>query len=293
MSVFTSQIRHKPWLWQITLLSAVLGSLLALSLKTQDRIRGEQMPNMRINELAAQYGTMRETVVGQKKQIADLQSNLAKYQKAAEDESGTAKLLSRDLQKANLLSGLIAVTGPGVVVTLRDSKNPPPKPADMSQETYIELNQYYMIHDKDVQMVINELRASGAEAISVNDQRVVSTTAVRCVGPVVMVNNVQTNGSPVKISAIGDPDTLLSALTMTGGVSHQFINDPAMFGIDKAESLTLPAYAGATPIRFAKPAGDAKAEQAQRQSETSAQSSKSLPVPGAGDNVPPAGMTTH
>ena len=293
MSVFTSQIRHKPWLWQITLLSAVLGALLALSLKTQDRIRGDQMPNMRINELAAQYGTMRETVVGQKKQIADLQANLAKYQKAAEDESGTAKLLSRDLQKANLLSGLIAVTGPGVVVTLRDAKNPPPKPADMSQENYIELNQYYMIHDRDVQMVINELRASGAEAISVNDQRVVSTTAVRCVGPVVMVNNVQTNGSPVKISAIGDPDTLLSALTMTGGVSHQFVNDPSMFGIDKSASLTLPAYAGATPIRFAKPAGDAKAEQAQRQSETSAQTSKSLPVPDAGDANTHPGMTTH
>ncbi len=40
MSVFTSQIRHKPWLWQVTLLSGILGALLALSLKTQDRIRG-------------------------------------------------------------------------------------------------------------------------------------------------------------------------------------------------------------------------------------------------------------
>lgn len=294
MSVFTSQIRHKPWLWQITLLSSVLGGLLALSLKTQDRIRGEQMPNMRINELAAQYGSMRETVRKQNKQIADLQTNLTKYQKAAEDESGTAKLLSRDLQKANLLSGLIAVSGPGVVVTLRDSKNPPPKPADMSQESYIELTKFYLIHDQDVQLVLNELKASGAEAIAVNDQRVVSTTGVRCVGPVVMVNNVQTNGSPVKISAIGDADTLLSALTMTNGVRDKFLNDPSMFSVDKVKSLTLPAYAGATPIRFAQPAGDAKAEQAQRQSETAAQASKSLPVPD-GTEVPHTApiITTH
>lgn len=297
MSVFTSQIRHKPWLWQITLLSSVLGALLALSLKTQDRIRGEQMPSMRINELAAQYGSMRETVVKQKKQIADTQANLAKYQKAAEDESGTAKLLSKDLQKANMLSGLVAATGPGVIVTLRDSKNPPPKPADMSNESYVELIRYYIIHDQDVQVVLNELKVAGAEAIAVNDQRVVSTTAVRCIGSVVMVNNVQTNGSPVKISAIGDPEVLFAALTMTGGVSHQFINDPTMFGIDKAKSLTLPAYAGATPIRFAQPAGDAKAEQAQRQSETSAQSSKSLPVPDStGDSgaaTAHPGITTH
>ena len=297
MSVFTSQIRHRPWLWQITLLSSVLGGLLALSLKTQDRIRGEQIggqvPSMRINELAAQYGSIRESNVQQKKQIADLQANLSKYQKAAEDESGTAKLLSKDLQKANILSGLVAVSGPGVVVTLRDSKNPPPKPADMSNESYIELAKFYLIHDQDVQMVLNELKASGAEAIAVNDQRVVSTTAVRCVGPVVMVNNVQTNGSPVKISAVGDPETLMSALTMTNGVRDKFLNDPSMFSIDKVKSITLPAYAGATPIRFAQPAGDAKAEQAQRQSETSAQTNKSLPVPDGGGAPVHPGITTH
>ena len=278
MSVFTSQVHHKPWLWQITLLAGVLGGLLALSLKTQDRIRGDQLQNLRINKVAAAYADAREVVVAQKKQISDLQTNLSRYQKAASDESGNAKLLSADLQKANLLAGLAAVTGPGVVVTLRDSKNPPPKPADMSRESYIELVKYYQIHDEDIQRVINELRAAGAEAIAVNDQRVVATTAVRCVGPVVMVNNVQTNGSPVHIQAIGDPETLSSALTMTNGVNSTFVNDPTMFSLDKAKNVTLPAFAGATPLRFAQAAPDAKAEQAQRQSEKSAQTDKSLPV---------------
>src|ERR1700709_659442 len=103
MSVFASQIRHKPWLWQITLLSSVLGALLALSLKTQDRIRGEQLPNMRIPQLAAAYADQRETILDQKKQISDMQSNLAKYQKTAASESGSTKLLSNDLQHANLM----------------------------------------------------------------------------------------------------------------------------------------------------------------------------------------------
>ena len=278
MSVFTSQVRHKPWLWQITLLSAVLGALLALSLKTQDRIRSEQLPNMRVGKLASAYADMRETVVAQKKEIADLRQNLSKYQQAAVTETGNTRLLSADLQRANILAGLTAITGPGVVVTLRDSKNPPPKPADMAQESYVEIVKYYQIHDQDIQLVINELKAAGAEAIAVNDQRVVATTAVRCVGPVVMVNNVQTSGSPVKVSAIGDPEVLSSAFAMKNGVRDSFVNDPSMFSMDKVKSVTLPAYAGATPLRFSHPAGEAKADEAQRQSEDAGRSEKSLPV---------------
>jgi uncharacterized protein YlxW (UPF0749 family) len=273
MSVFTSQIRNKPWGTQITVLSAILGGLLALSLKTQDRIRGEQMPSMRPNQFASAYSRLRDDVVDQKKTIADLQTRLNKYQQAAAAESGNAKLLSSDLQKANLMAGLVAVTGQGVIVTLRDSKKAPPKPDEMSTEDYIAMTRNYIIHSEDIQAVINELRAAGAEAIAVNDQRVVATTAIRCVGPVVQVNSIPTNGSPVKIKAIGDPDMLVSAMTMASGVQDQYkVTDPTMFSIDKVKGMTLPAFAGAQPVRFAKPAQDQSAEQAQRQSEDSASS---------------------
>jgi uncharacterized protein YlxW (UPF0749 family) len=285
MTVFTSPVRHRPWLTQITVLAGVLGALLALSLKTQDRIRHDQLGDVRINHLAGAYADLRETNSEQMKKIAELQSNLARYQKAAADENGNAKLLSADLQKANLLAGLVAVTGPGVVVTLKDSKNPPPKPADMSQESYVELTRPYLIHDQDIQAVINELRAAGAEAIAVNDQRIVATTAVRCVGPTVLVNTVPTNGSPVKVQAIGDPDTLVTALTMSGGVADQYkITDPSMFAMEKAKNLTLPAYAGATPLRYAQPAPEGKAQQAQRESEQSAKTAPA-PVPAPGEAI--------
>jgi len=282
MSVFTSQIRNKPWVTQVTVLATALGMLLALSLKTQDRIRGEGIPNMRPGKLASAYAEMRDTVNEQKKKIADLQTNLTRYQKGAAEESGNAKLLSADLQKANLLAGLVAVTGPGVVVTLKDSKNAPPRPNDMTPDAYVEFVKPYLIHDADLQVVVNELRAAGAEAIAINDQRVVATTAIRCVGPVVLVNNTQTNGSPVKIKAVGDPDTLLSALAISGGVQAQYgLTDPSMFSIDKAKTLTLPAYAGATPVRFAKEASANKAEQAQRQSENTAKDASGVTPDGA------------
>ena len=271
MSVFTSQIQNKPWLPQVTLLAAVLGALLALSLKTQDRIRGENLPNMRPGQLAAAYKEMNQTAIDQKRKIGELQANLVKYQKVATADTDTSKLLSADLQKANVAAGLVAVTGPGVLVTLRDSKNQPPRPQGLSDEAYIDFAKDYIIHDRDIQLVVNELKAAGAEAITINDQRVVSMTAIRCVGPTVTVNNVTTNGSPVQIRAVGDPATLSSSLFIANGVAAQFgLVDPAMFSLDKVKEQTLPAFAGANPLRFAKPAQDATAEQAQKRSETAA-----------------------
>jgi uncharacterized protein YlxW (UPF0749 family) len=262
---------------QITLLSAIFGALLGMSLKTQDRIRQEQLPDMRISKIAKSYMDLRDTNLDLMKKVADMQKRLTDYQKAAAAEDGNAKLLSADLQKANLLAGLVAVTGPGVTVTLKDAKNLPAKPADMSQEAYVEFIRPYLIHDQDIQAVINELRAAGAEAIAVNDQRIVATTAVRCVGPTVMVNNTPTNGSPVRIKAIGDPDTLQSSLMMPGGVSDQYkITDPTMINVDKVKVMALPAYAGATPLRYAQQAPEKSAQQAQRAAEEAA---KGAPAP--------------
>ena len=77
MSVFTSPVRHRPWLTQITVLAGVLGALLALSLKTQDRIRREQLGDVRINHLAGAYADLRENNLALTKKIADLHHLLA------------------------------------------------------------------------------------------------------------------------------------------------------------------------------------------------------------------------
>jgi uncharacterized protein YlxW (UPF0749 family) len=107
-----------------------------------------------------------------------------------------------------------------------------------------------LIHDEDIDRVINETRASGSEAISVNGQRVVALTAIRCAGPVVLVNGVPTT-PPVVIKAIGDPDTLLNALNMRGGVLDMMRRfDPAMVKIDKVKLLHLQAYEGSTTMHY-------------------------------------------
>jgi hypothetical protein len=86
---------------------------------------------------------------------------------------------------------------------------------------------------------------------------------------------------------------LVSAMTMASGVQDQYkVTDPTMFSIDKSKGMTLPAFAGAQPVRFARPAQDQSAELAQRQSEDSASSTDPNAAMG-GQPAMGSNKTTH
>lgn len=268
MSVFSSPIRYRPWLSQVTILSTMLGALLALSLKTQDNLRARQIGSTRPGLLAGAYADLREDSEDQRRQIADLRKQLDKYREAAiNDDSKGAKIMGEELVKANLALGLQAAMGPGITVTLQDAKNIPPEIKKMPPEAYAELIKPYNIHDADILTVVNELRAAGAEAVAVNDQRVTPWTAIRCVGPTVLINNIPV-APPFEIKAVGNKDTMMSALLINGGARDTISEkDPTMFSVDKFDSLTLPAFVGAAPIRFSSAATEGKADAALNQSE--------------------------
>jgi uncharacterized protein YlxW (UPF0749 family) len=110
-----------------------------------------------------------------------------------------------------------------------------------------------VIHDRDVLHVTNELFASGAEAVSVNNHRVAASSSLRCVGTTILINDVKI-ASPIVIRAIGDPETLYGAMDMPGGVLSEIrVYDPAMVQLEKAKDLRLPAYVGTTDRKWAKP----------------------------------------
>ena len=153
------------------------------------------------------------------------------------------------LDQARLLAGLTPVQGPGVVVTLNDSKQRLPKnmPSGMTPPN--------LIHDSDINAVVNELKAAGAEAIAVNGQRLVAISPVRCAGSTIFVNNTPM-APPFIIKAIGDSKTLASAMNLPGGISTQIkAFDPAMFSVEESDTLTLPAYSGGSQPRYARPLG--------------------------------------
>ncbi|TMK82940.1 MAG: DUF881 domain-containing protein [Actinobacteria bacterium] len=144
-----------------------------------------------------------------------------------------------------MYAGLADVTGPGVVVEMRDSllrRSPTGDPNDL------------VIHQQDIQAVVNALWAGGAEAMSINGERLTSDSAVRCVGNTLLLHG-SVYAPPYRISAIGDPGALSAVLASDPLVERfrVFVEDVHLgFTIRRAGSLTVPAFQGVVTATSAR-----------------------------------------
>jgi len=169
---------------------------------------------------------------------------IAAPQVPSKDAEPTAP--SKDLIHASFLAGLTDVKGPGIFLTLNDSSIHIPYAPTSVEDAGV-------IHDSDINGVINDLKAAGAEALSINDQRVVAMTAARGTGHTIFVNNVP-QAPPYVIRAIGDVNILTAAMKQPNAVFESLSNlDSAMISIRSSDNLLIPSYTGPTQPRFAKP----------------------------------------
>lgn len=107
------------------------------------------------------------------------------------------------------------------------------------------------MHDGDLVEIINQLKNAGAEAISINDQRIINTTAITCDGTVVRVNGEKT-GAPFVIEAIGSPEGLKGALEMVNSYVDQMVRDGVKVEINKSNNITIPKYEGIIKSEYMK-----------------------------------------
>lgn len=180
-----------------------------------------------------------------KKQLAVLRTQIASYEKKAASDEGVFNSFTKELNQLKFVTGLTAVKGPGVIITLEDSLS---VPTDKNPNDYI-------IHDKDVRIIINALWAAGAEAITVNGQRIASPSPVRCVGTTILINSTRL-GSPYKIKAIGDREKIEKGLQDDYDASR-LINYYAKtynlgISIERKDELKLSPYKGSLNIDYAK-----------------------------------------
>lgn len=239
-----NSLHGRAWILWISVMSTILGMLIAASLKTQQQVQTVTgVRGLRFDELAGLYTNKNRENQRLRQQISDLENKNTELLNAMANRNKDASVFNVELQDAKLLAGLTEVEGPGLLVTLTDSQkkvaeNDPLGPMG------------YLIHDLDIRDVVNELRAAGAEAVSVNKQRLTSTSAIRCAGPVTLINDVDI-AAPFQVKAIGDPKTLESALRMPGGVVAR-MPDPKMISIEQAESIKIEAYNGSRRLQWAR-----------------------------------------
>lgn len=253
----------KAGAWQLPVMAAsvFLGVLIALMFKTQQSEgfpqQTDQMRRM-VQSLESNNEELNRAVkyleTDRNKLVADLEQTRDQLEKMEATQGKGDKALVKDLQvelqRARILAGLVPVKGPGVEVTLEDS----PRTPGPTDDPY-----YFLIHDLDIQAFVNELWAAGAEAVAVNDQRLATSSSVRCVGPAVLVNATRLT-PPYTIRAIGDPRTLETALKMPGGVINNMENQ-VKAGVritirPSDEPLLLPDFKGAAAFRYLRAADE-------------------------------------
>ena len=221
----------------------VVGFLLAAQLRGVQLAGAADATNAsRLETLQSLYNDVVEERDGLTEQVGQLQSELELYRQQAASGDEGSEALKTELEQMVITAGLTDVEGPGVTVVLEDS----------TQANVTGDEADYLIHDNDILSVINELRSAGAEAISLNGERILATSEVRCTGAVVTVNG-RRYAAPYVIFAIGDPDTLYSALTMRNGVVDILSQWGITVRVTASDQLLIPAYSGTVDYQYAKP----------------------------------------
>jgi uncharacterized protein YlxW (UPF0749 family) len=248
--------QDRSWVWYITSLTVVLGLLLGLAIRSQWEIRQLRLPANRFSTLAAAYGDLKQGNEQLQEEVRKLRKRATELETQLAEGTNAARALNRELQHVKFLSGLTAVKGPGLMIKLQDS----PKKLPVSAETSRALAQQAIVHDQDINAIVSELKAAGAEAIAISGaergdmQRVTALTTARCAGPGMKVNDTVL-GAPYFIYAIGNPASLESQLKIPNGVVDQAMLEPlGMIQITRLPEVELPAYSGSMNFRHAKKA---------------------------------------
>jgi uncharacterized protein YlxW (UPF0749 family) len=250
MKSFAGRNSANNWVMPVTALSLVLGFMLVTASITATN-RGSRF-SLLGNDQRVRFNTGQDDIqqkyIQLSSEVSKLRDENSRLQKAVGDNSKSANVLNESLNEAKAFAALTDLQGPGIKVTLLDSKR---------QLSGFGGNDN-IIHDVDILKVTNELFASGAEAVDVNGQRVAATTSFRCAGPVIYFDNVHI-ASPFVIRAIGDPAALLGGMNLPGGILDEIKQtDPSMVMIEQVKDMKMIAYAGSTSRKFGRVPTEAK-----------------------------------
>jgi uncharacterized protein YlxW (UPF0749 family) len=243
--------RRRPTLWSalVPVVALLTGLLVSTSAHTA---QGTALRDDRTPQLTSLIADRNRQIEQLSQQESALRSDVeAKTNAVAGSDADTARQQTRgDAQRA--AAGLTAVRGPAITVRLNDA----PKRPDGGLPQGVRPDDV-VVHQQDVQAVVNALWAGGAEAMTIMGVRVISTSAVRCVGNTLLLGG-RVYSPPFEVTAIGDPDRMRAALDASDGVTA-FREAAAAFGLSYQEAtraeVTLPAYDGSTDLQYAHVAG--------------------------------------
>ena len=221
---------------------ALVGFVVAVAVQARPADPSARLP--RQFRLAALIESQQATTRQLRTEVERLHLQVDAMVKAGASRAQGASGRERELTQAQLQAGLVSVRGPGLRVSLNDSL--------LTQAASGNVNDL-VIHSQDVQAVVNALWRAGAEAVAINGERLIGTSAVLCVGNTLLLNGT-VHSPPYVVTAVGAARDRFEADPLV----RRLRSDAQSFGlrisVEREDALLLPAFTGATTLRFARPA---------------------------------------
>jgi uncharacterized protein YlxW (UPF0749 family) len=230
--------RVNLWWIAVPLVCLLAGELFAVS---HNAAGGYDLRGGRTTELSELVRAAEARVAAAEARLTGLRADAERLEAT---EAGSDARVRAAHEAANALApavGLTELIGPGLTVTLTDAPRGPDGryPAGVEPDALV-------VHQQDMQSVLNALWAGGAEAVSVAGQRVLTTSAVRCIGNTLLLHG-RTYSPPYQISAIGDPKRMGVALDDEPGVTvfRQYVRTYGLgYQVQRSDEIRIPAYTG-------------------------------------------------
>ena len=213
---------------------------ICVQMKTVDKTLGRTGKTYVENELRGEVLKWKEKYDLAYEKLETKETKLDKIRENISTSDETTENVKLELENNNVALGLTEMVGKGITITLVDGEIANNK-LDVSSS---------LVHDADLIEVINALKNAGAEAISINGERITNVTAITCAGNIIKVNN-EKIGVPFIINAIGSPEKLYGAVTMLGGYIDKLKDDGVGVKVEKQESITIPKYDGIYKFEYA------------------------------------------
>ncbi|MEB3300115.1 MAG: DUF881 domain-containing protein [Candidatus Sericytochromatia bacterium] len=218
----------KGWELPVMAITVLLGALLATQFRSQAVFARQDLPSRRSEDLLR----MLKEVEAEKDALS------LEVTQLREQRRRPAKSVDTFPEQA-----VPALEGPGIEVVLTDSEKPTGKGEDPN---------IAIVHNDDLLRLVNELRTAGAEAVSVNDQRMSESSEIACAGTTILINKTRI-APPFTVRAIGAGEAMRSALAMRGGIIEYLRFYGIEVDVQIRERLNVPAYAGSSLLRHARP----------------------------------------
>ena len=213
---------------------------ICIQIKTVKSTNSASSQNYEENNLRAEVLKYKEKYDNLLKETEKVDAQLQEQIESATKNNSELEEAKNQINEGNKTIGLAEVTGPGITLTVADS--------EMDLSSIMDATNF-IIHDIDILKIVNELKNAGAEAISINNQRVILTTPIICGGNIINING-ERIGSPFEIKAIGSPEALANLSRPGGWLSKLEKRGIKVSAIKKSNSITIPKYSGVLNFKY-------------------------------------------